>query len=227
MVGRKDDRPVVLDDVKQHPAIAVYLEKANEYLGRLGYTEHGQRHVSLVANIGRNVLERLGYPQRLGQLAEIAGYCHDLGNVIGRTHHGAAGAVLVAPILVELGMGPEEVATIIGAIGNHEEEVGQPVSEVAAALILADKSDVHRSRVRNPDVATFDIHDRVNYAATRSFLNVCGSSRTVTLELTIETSICPVMEYFEIFLTRMMMCRRAAQFLDCTFHLEINGGKLL
>ncbi|NLM94602.1 MAG: HD domain-containing protein [Firmicutes bacterium] len=227
MVGRKDDRPVVLDDVKQHPAIAVYLEKANEYLGRLGYTEHGQRHVSLVANIGRNVLERLGYPQRLGQLAEIAGYCHDLGNVIGRTHHGAAGAVLVAPILVELGMGPEEVATIIGAIGNHEEEVGQPVSEVAAALILADKSDVHRSRVRNPDVATFDIHDRVNYAATRSFLNVCGSSRTITLELTIETGICPVMEYFEIFLTRMMMCRRAAQFLDCTFHLEINGGKLL
>jgi metal-dependent HD superfamily phosphatase/phosphodiesterase len=227
MVGRKDDRPVVLDDVKQHPAIAVYLEKANEYLGRLGYTEHGQRHVSLVANIGRNALERLGYPQRLGQLAEIAGYCHDLGNVIGRTHHGAAGAVLVAPILVELGMGPEEVATIIGAIGNHEEEVGQPVSEVAAALILADKSDVHRSRVRNPDVATFDIHDRVNYAATRSFLNVCGSSRTITLELTIETGICPVMEYFEIFLTRMMMCRRAAQFLDCTFHLEINGGKLL
>ena len=105
--------------------------------------------------------------------------------------------------------------------------MGQPVSEVAAALILADKSDVHRSRVRNPDVATFDIHDRVNYAATRSFLNVCGSSRTITLELTIETGICPVMEYFEIFLTRMMMCRRAAQFLDCTFHLEINGGKLL
>lgn len=227
MAGKKGDRLVVLGDVKQHPAIAVYLEKSNEYLGRIGYTEHGQRHVSLVANIGRNILDRLGYPQRMGQLAEIAGYCHDLGNVIGRTHHGATAALLVAPILMDLGVDPEEIAMVIGAIGNHEEEVGQPISEVAAALILADKSDVHRSRVRNPDIATFDIHDRVNYAATRSFLNACGPSRTITLELAIETTICSVMEYFEIFLTRMMMCRRAAQFLECTFHLEINGGKLL
>ena len=227
MAGKKGDRLVVLGDVKQHSAIAVYLEKSNEYLGRIGYTEHGQRHVSLVANIGRNILDRLGYPQRMGQLAEIAGYCHDLGNVIGRTHHGATAALLVAPILMDLGMDPEEIAMVIGAIGNHEEEVGQPISEVAAALILADKSDVHRSRVRNPDIATFDIHDRVNYAATRSFLNACGPSRTITLELVIETTICSVMEYFEIFLTRMMMCRRAAQFLECTFHLEINGGKLL
>lgn len=227
MAGKKGDRLVVLGDVKQHSAIAVYLEKSNEYLGRIGYTEHGQRHVSLVANIGRNILDRLGYPQRMGQLAEIAGYCHDLGNVIGRTHHGATAALLVAPILMDLGMDPEEIAMVIGAIGNHEEEVGQPISEVAAALILADKSDVHRSRVRNPDIATFDIHDRVNYAATRSFLNACGPSRTITLELAIETTICSVMEYFEIFLTRMMMCRRAAQFLECTFHLEINGGKLL
>ena len=194
MAGKKGDRLVVLGDVKQHPAIAVYLEKSNEYLGRIGYTEHGQRHVSLVANIGRNILDRLGYPQRMGQLAEIAGYCHDLGNVIGRTHHGATAALLVAPILMDLGMDPEEIAMVIGAIGNHEEEVGQPISEVAAALILADKSDVHRSRVRNPDIATFDIHDRVNYAATRSFLNACGPSRTITLELAIETTICSVME---------------------------------
>ncbi|MGI6037578.1 MAG: HD domain-containing protein [Limnochordia bacterium] len=216
-----------LEDIKAHRAIAVYLEKANEHLAHLGFTEHGRRHVTLVAAIARNILSGLGYPQRTVELAEIAGYCHDLGNVVGRSGHGGTGALLLAPILTEMGMDPEEIAIIVGAIGNHEEEVGQPVNEVGAALILADKSDVHRSRVRNRDFATFDIHDRVNYAVTKSYLHIDGDARTLTLEITIETELTSVMEYFEIFLQRMLMCRRAAEFLDCRFHLEINGAKLL
>jgi hypothetical protein len=173
------------------------------------------------------VLARLGYAEREQELAAIAGYLHDLGNVVSRAEHGRSGAVLAAPLLFELGMDPSEVAPIIGAIGNHEDQVGQAVNAVAAALILADKSDVHRSRVRNPDLAKFDIHDRVNYAVERSFLHVDGVKRAVTLELTIDVKMVPVMEYFEIFLTRMVMCRRAAEFLSARFGLVINGTTLL
>jgi metal-dependent HD superfamily phosphatase/phosphodiesterase len=161
------------------------------------------------------------------ELAEIAGYVHDIGNVVSRSEHGRVGAALAAPLLFELGMDPSEVATILGAIGNHEDEVGQAVNPVAAALILADKSDVHRSRVRNPDFAKFDIHDRVNYAVIRSFLNVDAGHRTITLDLTVEVDVVPIMEYFEIFLTRMVMCRRAAEFLSARFGLVINGTTLL
>lgn len=173
------------------------------------------------------MLSRLGYTEREAELAAIAGYLHDLGNVVSREQHGRNGACLVAPFLFELGMEPAEVATVIGAIGNHEEQVGKAVNAVAAALILADKSDVHRSRVRNPDLAKFDIHDRVNYAVERSFLNVDGARRTVTLDLTIDVRMVPVMEYFEIFLTRMVMCRRAAEFLSARFGLVINHATLL
>ncbi len=217
----------MLDDVRAMPEVRVFVEKANEHLGAMGFTEHGERHASLVSTIARNILDRLGRPERERDLAAIAGYLHDIGNMAGRDHHGSVGATLATMILLKAGMDASEVATIAGAVGNHEEQVGQAVNNVAAALILADKSDVHRSRVRNRDIATFEIHDRVNYAVLRSFIRVDARARTVTLELEIDTEISPVMDYFEIFLARMVMCRRAAQFLGCHFKLEINGVKLL
>lgn len=220
-------RPLVLDDVKRDPEVEAYLTKANEYTGAIGYTEHGFRHATLVANIAGNILRRLDLDERLVQLAAIAGYLHDIGNLVGRVGHEATGALLASRILSRLGMGPAELAVIMGAIGNHEEQTGDPVSDVCAALIIADKSDVHRTRVRNPDPTTFDIHDRVNYAVEHSFLRVDAPARSVTLELTIDTRISQVMEYFEIFLPRMVMCRRAAQWLRCQFKLQMNGTKLL
>ncbi|MDI6869973.1 MAG: HD domain-containing protein [Bacillota bacterium] len=219
--------PVTLDDVRKNQRIEVLLRQANDHLGVEGYTEHGFRHAQLVSSISRQVLSRLGYTEREGELAAIAGYLHDIGNVVSRADHGRSGAVLVAPILFELGMEAGEVAQVLGAIGNHEDEVGRAVNAVAAALILADKSDVHRSRVRNADLAKFDIHDRVNYAVERSFLKVDTAQRTVTLELTIDVKLVPVMEYFEIFLSRMVMCRRAAEFLSTRFGLVINRTTLL
>lgn len=216
-----------LDDVKKDSEVAAYVARSNEYLGTMGYTEHGQRHLGLVAQVAYNVLTHLGYPKRTAELAAVAGYLHDIGNVISRHNHGQAGALLAYSILSRLGMPPEEIAAVISAIGNHEEEYGHAVNHVAAALILADKSDVHRSRVRNRDLATFDIHDRVNYAVERSFLRVEAGERRLTMELTIDTKISSVMDYFEIFLTRMLMCRRAAAFLGCTFGMEINGARLL
>lgn len=220
-------RPLVLDDVKHDPEVEAYLTKANEYTGAIGYTEHGFRHATLVANIAGNILRRLDGEERLVQLAGIAGYLHDIGNLVGRVGHEATGALLASRILTRLGMNPVESAVIMGAIGNHEEQTGDPVSDVCAALIIADKSDVHRTRVRNADPTTFDIHDRVNYAVEHSFLRVDALARSVTLELTIDTRISQVMEYFEIFLPRMIMCRRAAQWLRCQFKLQMNGTKLL
>lgn len=219
--------PVTLATIKQNHTINTFLRQADRNLAILGLTEHGFRHANLVAQIAGNVLERLEYPPREVELAQVAGYCHDIGNLISRANHGGFGACLLFPILKELGMPDEESAIIISAVGNHEEEVGTAVTPVSAALILADKSDVHRTRVRNPDQATYDIHDRVNFAAVRSFVNVDKEKRTVALELTIEREICPVMDYFEIFLSRMVMCRRAAELLDCQFKLEINGASLL
>lgn len=222
------DRVVTLDHVRDHPMVAAYLEGGNAHLGALGYTDHGQRHAKLVASISGNILERLGYPRREQELASIAGYLHDIGNVVSRPFHAQVGAILAGRILEDLGMVPAEIAEVMGAIGNHEPEDGsQAVSAVSAAVILADKSDVHRSRVRNQDVRAFDVHDRVNYAATRSFLRVNEDERVVTLELTIDTDISPVMEYFEIFLTRMLACKRACEFLHTRFQLNINGVRLL
>ncbi|HHT90186.1 MAG: HD domain-containing protein [Bacillota bacterium] len=218
---------IKLSDVEKHPTIQAYIAQADANLGAMGFTEHGRRHIGLVSSIAHNILERLGYDERLADLAGIAGYLHDIGNCIGRVNHGAASALLVEPILRELGMPPEEVALILSAVGNHEEEVGEPVNEVAAALILADKSDVHRTRVRNPDLPTFDIHDRVNYAAVRSFLDVNEAEHLITLRITIETENTSIMEYFEIFLERMLMCRRAASYLGCEFKLKINEALLL
>jgi metal-dependent HD superfamily phosphatase/phosphodiesterase len=225
--GVAGSRLVTLDEVKRDPEVEAYIDKANEYTGAIGYTEHGSRHANLTASIANNTLKRLGYPEREAQLASIAAYLHDIGNLVSRVNHEHTGANLANVILQRLGMDPVERAIVMSAIGNHEEKHGEPVSSVGAAVILADKSDVHRSRVRNPDPTTFDIHDRVNYAVEHSFLRVDEKIRTITLELTIDTKLSQVMEYFEIFLTRMVMCRRAAQFLNCEFKLQINGAKLL
>lgn len=225
---RTDARqPVTAAALEQDAEVQAYLTRGNEQMALLGYTEHGQRHARLVGNIAQNILLRLGYPQRTAELAEVAGYLHDIGNVIYRDEHDWAGALIARDILLRLGMDYGELALILGAIGNHEEERGEPVSDISAAVILADKSDVHRSRVQNPDMLAFDIHDRVNYAVQRSFLRVADEERTITLELEIDTAVSQVGEYFEIFMSRMLLSRRAAVFLDCNFHLIVNGNSLL
>jgi metal-dependent HD superfamily phosphatase/phosphodiesterase len=214
--------------VKRHPEVETYLQRGNDHLGAIGYTDHGLRHANLVASISRNILLRLEFPEREAELAAIAGYLHDIGNVVSRWGHGQTGAIIAWHILRELGMPPLEVAAVIGAVGSHDpEDTSEPVNNVAAAVVLGDKSDVHRSRVRNPDHTTFDIHDRVNYAVEHSFVRVDEKRHTITLELTIDTKLSPVMDYFEIFLTRMVMCRRAAAFLGCSFELSINDVRLL
>jgi metal-dependent HD superfamily phosphatase/phosphodiesterase len=218
---------VTLPLVKAHPAVKTFIRLADDYLGELGYTEHGFRHAKIVARDARKLLKGLGFEKREPERAAIAGYLHDMGNFISRAGHPQSGAAISYQILGELGMSYLEIGIILGAVGNHEEGIGQPVSPEGAALILADKADVHRSRVRNKDPETFDIHDRVNYAAESSVLSVDAGKRTLTLELRIDTALSKIMEYFEIFLERMAMCRRAAEFLDCEFRLVINGTELL
>lgn len=218
---------ITLADVKENHVVDTCIRKGNEYIGVMGFTEHSYRHINLVSSIASNILEKLGRPQRECELAAIAGYLHDIGNVISRNEHGISGANMCFNLLLNMGMPPEEVCMVTSAIANHEAQHGYPVNTVAAALIVADKSDVHRSRVRNQDFATFDIHDRVNYAATHAFIYVNDNKRTITMELNIDIEICPVMEYFEIFLSRMILCRRAANYLGCNFELVINGSKLL
>lgn len=220
-------RPVTIDEIKRDQEVETYITKGNEVLGAMGYTEHSSRHVNLVSSISRNILSYLGFPARECELAAIAGYLHDLGNVVNRVHHPQAGALIAMRILDRLGMNYDEVATVVSAVGNHEEDDGSVVNNVGAALIIADKSDVHRTRVRNTDPATFDIHDRVNYAAEYSFVRVDPKKKTITLELKIDPKIAPLMEYFEIFLSRMIICRRAATFLGCNFELSINETRLL
>lgn len=221
---------VTFEIVRKDAEVSALIEQANANLGVMGYSEHGVRHVSLVSRIAVNILRHLGYDEQLQELAAIAGYLHDMGNAISRYDHSLTGALLARDVLVRLGMPPADVAIIMAAIGSHGDDsgrLGEPVHSVSAALILADKSDVHRSRVRNPDPSTFDQHDRVNYAATSSFLRVDNEAQTITLELTIDTSVAQVMHYFEIFLPRMLMSRRAAEFLGCAFHIEINDVELL
>lgn len=224
----KSNRLVTLEDLRANPVVEAYIKAGNEHLGALGFTDHGLRHSGLVANIAKNLLNKLGFSEREQELAAIAGYLHDIGNVVSRYYHAQVGAALAERILSDMGMDPAEIAVIMGAIGSHDpEDTCQAVSNVSAAVILADKSDVHRSRVRNPDIHNFDVHDRVNYAATRSFLEVKNAEKVISLQLTIDTKIAPVMEYFEIFLTRMVACKRAAEFLGATFELSINDVKLL
>jgi len=218
---------VTLREVTQSKLLETFINKGNEHLEAIGYTDHGPKHVALVSSLSRKILQELDYDPRMAELAGIAGYMHDIGNVINRTDHNQSGALIALEILRRIGMQPSEISTVVSAIGNHDEENGHPINAVAAAVILADKSHVHRNRVRNTDVATFDIHDRVNYAVENSRFNIDGPNRMITMDLTIDTDICPVMEYFEIFLSRMLLCRRAADFLNCQFGLLINGVRLL
>ncbi len=219
-----------LDQIREDAEVQAYIRQTSRNLAAAGYTEHGFRHVGLVASISRNVLRLLDYSPRDQELAAIAGYLHDIGNVINRHGHSVSGALLAKPILERHGMNWDEIAMIMGAIGVHDSDgggVAEPNSPISAALILADKTDVHRSRVRNPDPQSFDQHDRVNYAATASFLRVNSDEKTITLELAIDVTIAPVMNYFEIFLPRMLNCKRAAEFLGCTFHITMNDITLL
>ena len=218
---------VGLSEVQEHEGVKTFISLADRYLGEIGYTEHGFRHAGLVSKISYNVLHRLGFDDRMAELASISGYLHDMGNFVSRTMHSQTGAAITYDLLKELGMTYGEIGIVMAAIGNHEEEFGHPVNVVGAALIVADKSDVHRSRVRIKDPQMFDIHDRVNHAVERSFLRVDTEARSLTLELKVDTEIAGVMEYFEIFLSRMVMCRRAAEFLECEFKIDINGAKLL
>jgi uncharacterized protein len=232
LATRPDPAPdvVTFEMVTRDSEVAALIEQADRSLGVLGYTEHGVRHVTLVSRIARNVLRHLGYDSEFQELAAISGYLHDMGNAISRYDHSLTGALLARDILNRLGMLPTDVAIIMGAIGSHGDDagrLGEAVHPVGAALILADKSDFHRSRVRNPDPATFDAHDRVNYASQSSFLRVDELNKTITLELSIDTSVAQMMHYFEIFLPRMLMSRRAAEFLECAFHIQINGVELL
>lgn len=219
--------PVTLEVIQTDPGVLAYIQMGDDYLGTLGYTEHGLRHANLVAHIAGNVLRRLGYPEREAEVGAIAGFMHDIGNCISREFHGVSAALLAKSALVRLGMDFSEIAVVMNALGNHEEEIGTPATPIGAAIIIGDKADVHHTRVRNPDPLTFDIHDRVNYAAKRSFLRVDDDSRLLTLELDIDTGVSQVMEYFEIFLSRMQMCRKAAEVLDANFSLVINETKLL
>jgi len=218
---------VTLDDVRRNAEVAVLVRKADHNLEVLGYTEHSERHATIVATTARNILLDLGRPERTAELAAIAGYLHDVGNAISRLDHGIAAALMARDLLRHMGMPVEEYAEVMAAVGNHEEQYGEAISDIAAALILGDKSDVNRDRVRNPDPHTFDIHDRVNLASQNAAVTVDPGARTITLSLDIDTTVSQVMEYFEIFLSRMLMCRRAAAFLGCAFSLVINGTRLL
>lgn len=215
------------EDIKKNKAINIYITEADNALGALGYTEHSFAHVSKVANDASYILESLGYSQRQVELVKIAGYLHDIGNLVNRVDHSQSGAIMSFRILNNLEMEPEEIALIVSAIGNHDEGTGVPVNELAAALILADKCDVRRSRVRNTDFASFDIHDRVNYSVTSSKINVNKNEKTLTLNLEIDTTISPVMDYFEIFLNRMILCKNAAKKLNLIFKLIINSQTII
>ena len=216
---------ITLEQIKGEESIKSYIRKADESLVALGYTEHSFPHVCKVADTASRILKVLGHSDREAELAAIAGYLHDIGNVVNRVDHAQSGAVMAFRILDRLNADPEDVATIITAIGNHDESTAFPVNPVAAALILADKTDVRRSRVRNRDMASFDIHDRVNYSVTESKVHV--DKEEISLQLEIDTRICSVMDYFEIFLNRMLLCKRSAAKLGIRFALIINGQKML
>ncbi len=222
---------ITISEIKNSSAIKTYIEKADESLKALGYTEHSYAHVNKVSQTAGNILRELGYSARECELAEIAGYLHDIGNVINRVDHAQSGAIMAFRILDKMSASAEDIATIITAIGNHDENTAYPVSPIAAALILADKSDVRRTRVRNKDIAVFDIHDRVNYSVVKSELKVkpevVDDKRVIELKIQIDTEVCSVMNFFEIFLNRMLLCRKAAERLNLEFSLIVNKQKML
>lgn len=215
------------EDVRKDNAVRVYISQADASMEALGFTEHSFAHVSRVSDIAGNILKKLNYPERTVELAKISGYLHDIGNLVNRVDHSQSGAVMAFRILDRMNFPPEEIATIVTAIGNHDEGTGVPVNAVAAALIIADKSDVRRSRVRRKADISTDIHDRVNYSVTESKLEISDDRTAMTLKLKVDTQVSSVMEYFEIFMKRMIMCRKAAEKLGVSFHLVINGQKLV
>ena len=218
---------ITFHQIKKDPQILTYVEKADESLAALGYTEHSLAHVGKVAETAGRILAELDYPARDAELARIAGYLHDIGNIVNRVEHAQSGAVMAFRLLDKLGMDPAEISTVISAIGNHDESTAFPVNPVAAALILADKTDVRRTRVRNQDFSTFDIHDRVNYAVTKSSAFITEDRTEFVLRITIDTAISSVLDYFEIFLERMLLCRRAADRLGLQFKLTVNGQSMI
>ncbi len=227
MVEKKSPKRLTLDLIASDEEVRSYIENADKFLGAIGYTEHGFRHAGLVSERAEAILRKLSFDPRLAELAAIAGFLHDVGNVISREDHGVSGALLARSFLMKFGFPPDEIAIVMNAIANHEEEYGIPDHPVVAALIIADKSDVHYSRVRTDGDPEEDIHDRVNLAAKESRLEINPEERKITLYIEIDTAISRVMEYFEIFLTRMMMSRKAAELLDAKFHLVINRVELL
>lgn len=218
---------MTFDEIKRNEEIRTYMEKGNENLGVMGFTEHALAHAMRCAYTASDTLQKLGYGEREIEMAKIAGYMHDIGNCVNRTDHAHSGAIMAMGILRDLKMAPADIAVVIAAIGNHDEKTGTAVDAVSAALILADKCDVRRSRVRARTQADFDIHDRVNYAAENSTLIVDAEKKTITLDITLDDTICSVLDYFEIFTQRMLMCRRAAEKLGCRFRLTANGSKVL
>jgi metal-dependent HD superfamily phosphatase/phosphodiesterase len=228
IAARASAAPVVtLGMVQQDPELLAYMQMGDDYLGVIGYTEHGLRHANLSAHIAGNILRRLKYDDRTVEIAAISGFIHDIGNCVSRSDHWISSAFIARDALARLGMPYHEIATVMNAVGNHEEDASDPATPVAAACILADKTDVHHTRVRALEPGDFDIHDRVNYAVKRSFLRVDSEERVLTLEIDIDTTDTQIMEYFEIFIDRMALCRRAAEMLDSSFSLVINGVKLL
>lgn len=218
---------ITYESIKHNEAIRTYITRADESLAALGFTEHSFPHVCHVAQMAGYILETMGHDARTVELAKIAGYLHDIGNLVNRSEHSQSGAVMAWTLLSAMGCDPAEQASIVTAIGNHDEGTGVPVNAVAAALILADKADVRRSRVRNDDESTFDIHDRVNYSVRHSELKISPDRTTVTLRLTVDTHYGSVMDYFEIFLGRMILCRKAADRLGLHFKLIINDQQLI
>ena len=215
------------EQIRQDEAIKTYIRQADASLAALGYTEHSFAHVGRVAEMAGYILETMGYPERTVELAKIAGYLHDIGNLVNRVEHSQSGAVMAFRLLDKMGFPAEEICTVVSAIGNHDEGTGVPVNPVAAALILADKSDVRRSRVRVTDMKDFDIHDRVNYSVTKSELKINEKKTNVKLKLSVDTHFSPVMNYFEIFMNRMILCRKAAEALGLEFRLIINERIML
>ncbi len=219
--------PITYNEIKQNADVRTYITKADKSLIALGYTEHSFPHVTKVAETAAKILSQLGYSEREQELAKIAGYMHDIGNLVNRVEHSQSGAIMAFRILDNIGMDADEIATVVTAIGNHDEGTGVAVNAVAAALILADKTDVRRSRVRNNDTSTFDIHDRVNYSVTHSEVAISDDKQRITLTLTVDTAVSPVFDYFRIFTERMVMCRNAAQTLGLQFELIINGQAIM
>ena len=218
---------ITLEDIKKNEEVQELIVGAQKQLNALGYTEHSVRHITIVSNRAAEILRVLEYPEERIELAKIAGYMHDIGNSVNRVDHAHSGAILAYEILKDMGMDVKRRTEIMMAIGNHDEQTGTAVSDISAALILADKSDVHRSRVVNKNISTFDKHDKVNYAVTNSEFKISREERKATLNLTIDTKISPVLDYFEIFMDRTMMSKHAAKYLGIWFELIINDTKLL